>query len=147
MAGTPTGSNSVRGQKEIIYIAGSGGAGSLTPTNTMATDSSAFGAKVGPLSWLAASANANKRYVTSDAVRLLSPFNLTSPSFLPSTTSPIVYNGSTTGPAVTASFSDAKVSDQFFTSVNYIGAFAGTGASADNWMSGWTNFDPQNTDY
>ena len=147
VAGTPTGSNSVRGQKEIIYIAGSGGAGSLTPTNTMATDSSAFGAKVGPLSWLAASANANKRYVTSDAVRLLSPFNLTSPSFLPSTTSPIVYNGSTTGPAVTASFSDAKVSDQFFTSVNYIGAFAGTGASADNWMSGWTNFDPQNTDY
>jgi hypothetical protein len=37
------------------------------------------------------------------------------------------------------------VSDAFFTPVNYIGAFAGTGASTDNWMAGWTNFDPQNT--
>jgi hypothetical protein len=33
---------------------------------------------------------------------------------------------------VPANFSDAKVSDAFFTPVNYIGAFAGTGASTDN---------------
>ena len=147
VAGIPTGSNSKGGQKEIIYISGSGGAGSLTPTNTMATDSSAFGNLVGPLSWLYASANANKRYTTSDAVRLLNPFNLTSPSFLPSSTSPIVYSSTPGKPGVPASFTDAKVSDPFFTSVNYIGAFAGTGATADNWMAGWTNFDPQNTDY
>ena len=147
VAGTPTGSNSVRGQKDIIYISGSGGAGSLTPTNAMATDSSAFGAKVGPLTWLQATTNVDKRYATADAVRLINPFNLTSPSFLPSSTSPIVYNGTTTTPAVPASFSDTKVSDPFFTPVTYIGAFAGTGASADNWMAGWTNFDPQNTDY
>jgi hypothetical protein len=147
VAGIPTGSNSRGGQKEVIYISGSGGAGSLTPTNTMAGDSSAFGAKVGPLSWLFASATANKRYTTADAVRLLNPFNMTSPSFLPSSTSPIVYNGTTSTPAVPASFADSKVSDSFFTPVNYIGAFAGTGASADNWLAGWTNFDPQNTDY
>lgn len=147
IAGDPTGSNSKGGQKDIIYIGGSGGAGSLTATNMMSADSSYFGSAVGPISWLFASANANKKYGTSDAVRLLNPFNLTSPSFLPSTTSPIVYNGTTATPAVAASFTDDKVMDPFFTKVNYIGAFAGTGSSADNWMAGWTNFDPQNTDY
>ncbi|MFD1467304.1 hypothetical protein ACFQ48_03630 [Hymenobacter caeli] len=147
VAGSPTGSNSKGGQKDVIYIAGAGGAGSLTPTNTMSADSSAFGTAVGPLTWLFASANANRKYSTSDAVRLLNPFNLTSPSFLPSSTSPIVYNGTTSTPAVAASFADAKVSDAFFTKVAYVGAFAGTGATADNWTAGWTNFDPQNTNY
>jgi len=148
VAGSPTGSNSKGGQKDIIYIAGAGGAGSLTPTNVMSSDSSAFGAAVGPLSWLFAAANGNKKYATSEAVRLLNPFSLTSPSFLPTTTSPIVYTSSTnSAPAVPASFTDSKLSDSFFTKVNYIGAFAGTGASGDNWMANWTNFDPQNTDY
>lgn len=147
IAGSPTGSNSKGGQKDIIYISGAGGAGSLTPTNVMSSDSSAFGTAVGPLTWLFAPANVNKKYATSDAVRLLNPFNLTSPSFLPTSTSPIVYNGTTSIPAVAASFTDAKVSGSFFTKVNYIGAFAATGASSDNWMAGWTNFDPQNTDY
>lgn len=43
----------------------------------------------------------------------------------------------------TAGFADAKLSSGF-DKVNYIGAFAG---ESDNWMTGWTNFDPQNTDY
>lgn len=148
VAGTPTGSNSKGGQKEIIYIAGSGGAGSLTATSAMSADSSAFGAAGGPISWLFAGANANKKYGTSDAIRLLNPFNLTSPSFLPSSTSPIVYTATAPNPpAVSPTFTDDKVADAFFTKVNYIGAFAGTGTSADNWTAGWTNFDPQNTDY
>ena len=33
--------------------------------------------------------------------------------------------------------------DSWFTQVAYIGAFA----ADDNWMQGWTNFDPQNADY
>jgi len=33
-----------------------------------------------------------------------------------------------------------------FEVVTYVGAFA-SDAEADNWTSGWTNFDPQNTDY
>lgn len=33
--------------------------------------------------------------------------------------------------------------DTWFTRVAYIGAFA----AGDTWLSGWTNFDPQNTDY
>lgn len=41
-----------------------------------------------------------------------------------------------------ASFSG--ITNLFINQVNYIGAFGG---STDNWMSGWTNFDPQNTVY
>lgn len=44
-------------------------------------------------------------------------------------------------PLLTAAAFDALGS--WFTSVSYIGAFA----SGDNWMNGWTNFDPQNTNY
>ncbi|GGG31273.1 T9SS C-terminal target domain-containing protein [Hymenobacter glacieicola] len=140
VAGSLTGSNSIGGQRSLIYIGGTGGGGSLTTNNVMASDSSAWGSAVGPLTWL--KTNGNRRYATADNVQLLNPFNLTAPSFLPRSASPIV---ATTG--VAANFTDSKVSDSFFTKVSYVGAFAGTGASSDNWLTGWTNFDPQNTDY
>lgn len=41
-----------------------------------------------------------------------------------------------------ASFDDARLSG--FDKVTYVGAFANEN---DNWMAGWTNFDPQNTVY
>jgi hypothetical protein len=48
-----------------------------------------------------------------------------------------------------ADFTDAFLNDAFFTPVTYIGAFAN---ESDDWakpiqQGGWTNFDPQNTDY
>ncbi|MDR1631437.1 MAG: hypothetical protein LBR97_00870, partial [Dysgonamonadaceae bacterium] len=43
-----------------------------------------------------------------------------------------------------ADFTDAFVSDAFFSKINYVGAFSGEN---DNWASGWTNFDPQNATY
>lgn len=43
-----------------------------------------------------------------------------------------------------ADFTDTFLSDAFFTRVTYIGAFSG---ETDNWMNGWANFDPQNTNY
>ncbi|MDR0546883.1 MAG: hypothetical protein LBG77_04790, partial [Dysgonamonadaceae bacterium] len=43
-----------------------------------------------------------------------------------------------------ADFSDSFLNDAFFTKVTYVGAFSGEN---DNWATGWTNFDPQNTDY
>jgi len=43
-----------------------------------------------------------------------------------------------------ADFTDPLLGDTFFTRVNYAGAFA---SDTDNWLEGWTNFDPQNTDY
>lgn len=42
-----------------------------------------------------------------------------------------------------ADFSDAVLGNSFFQKVTYKGAFNGT----DDWMEGWANFDPNNTDY
>jgi hypothetical protein len=145
VAGALVGSNSTSGQRSIIYVGPSGGAGSLTPSSTMSSDTAAWSAAVGPLTWL--KGNANRRYATSDNVQLLNPFNLTAPGFTPRTGSPIVSVG-TAAPVVPASFTDSKLSDPFFTQVNYIGALADPNASgATNWLNSWTNFDPQNTDY
>jgi len=146
VAGALVGSNSTAGQRSILYVGPSGGAGSLTPNSNMSSDSAAWGAATGPLTWL--KSNANRRYVTSDNVQLLNPFSLTTPSFLPRTGSPIVVVPPATAPVVPASFTDSKLANSFFTSGNFIGALADPNASgATNWLSGWTNFDPQNTDY
>lgn len=50
-------------------------------------------------------------------------------------------------PTIVPDFTNSKASDAFFDKVNYIGAFAGTQTTSDNWMKGWTNFDPNNTFY
>jgi hypothetical protein len=145
VAGSLVGSNSINGQRSILYVGPNGGASSLTVNNVMSSDSAAWGTAVGPVSWL--KANTNRRFATSDNVQLLNPFSLSAPSFVPRTASPIVTVAPATAPVVPADFTDSKVSDAFFTKVNYIGAFSGSGTTADNWMAGWTNFDPQNTDY
>lgn len=147
LAGSLLGSNSASGQRSLIYVGPGGGAGSLTPNSTMSADTAAWGAASGPLTWLKSSANANRRYDISDKVQLLNPFNLTAPGFTPRAASPIVsVNGA--APVVPASFTDSKVTDAFFSKVDYIGALADPNATgATNWLSGWTNFDPQNTDY
>jgi hypothetical protein len=146
LAGALTGSNSVSTQRNILFISGAaGGSSNLTTNNVMSADSSAWGTAIGPLTWLRA--NGNRRYTTSDNVQLLNAFGLTAPSFIPRTASPIVTVSPATAPAAPASFTDDKLTDAFFTKINYIGAFSGSGASADNWLAGWTNFDPQNTDY
>ncbi|WP_125932520.1 hypothetical protein [Hymenobacter glacialis] len=146
VAGSLTGSNSTAGQRQIIYVGPTGGAGSLTANNVMSADSAAWGSAVGPLTWL--KANANRRYATADNVQLLNPFGLTAPSFLPRTGSPIVTVAPATAPAAPASFTDSKLTDSFFTPVNYIGAFGDpTAPGFTSWLASWTNFDPQNTDY
>lgn len=43
-------------------------------------------------------------------------------------------------------FTHSLLQNSFFDKVDYIGAFK-SDADADNWMKGWTNFDPQNTVY
>lgn len=62
-------------------------------------------------------------------------FNLTTPNFLPGAGSPLLVAAS----AATG----GKLADSFFTAAPYRGAFNGT----ENWTTGWTNFDPQNTNY
>ncbi|WP_276133400.1 T9SS type A sorting domain-containing protein [Polluticoccus soli] len=50
-------------------------------------------------------------------------------------------------PQIVPDFTTTKANDAFFDKVNYVGAFAGTQTTSDNWMKGWTNFDPNNTFY
>jgi hypothetical protein len=59
-------------------------------------------------------------------------FNLTAPNFLPNAGSPLL----------TGAVWDGKANDAFFVKETFKGAFGTT-----NWAQGWTNFDPQNTDY
>lgn len=59
-------------------------------------------------------------------------FSATAPNFLPQTGSTLL------GGAVTG----GKLAGTFFTQTTYRGAFG-----TDNWITGWTNFNTQNTDY
>ena len=45
-----------------------------------------------------------------------------------------------------ADFSHAFLNNPYFEKVDYVGAFK-SDREEDNWLRGWTNFDPQNTDY
>ncbi|QKZ15622.1 IPT/TIG domain-containing protein [Spirosoma sp. KUDC1026] len=78
----------------------------------------------------------SNQIVPSSAVASLllnsSTFNLTAPSFLLQASSPLL-TGAVTG---------GKVADSFFTQTAYRGAFG-----TENWLQGWTNFDPQNANY
>jgi hypothetical protein len=153
-------------RKDVVYV--KDGARSLTPTNTMAdtVTGTPFSPSAGPVSWMYLSGANNKGYTNSSDVRLQNPFNITNPNPVPTSTSPINFNSAhafnpnnpinydTTGgyvnynvPTVAPDFSGSKASDPFFTRTNYVGGFAGTGASTDNWMRQWTNFDPNNTNY
>lgn len=78
----------------------------------------------------------NNQIVASTNIATLllnaSSFNLTAPNFLPQTGSPLLQGAVWTG----------KGADAFFTKETFRGAFGTT-----NWTQGWTNWDPQNTDY
>jgi len=63
----------------------------------------------------------------------LSSVNNSLPAFIPQAGSPLID---------AASFSDALLSS-WFDKVNYVGAFS----TNDNWLNGWTEFDPQNANY
>ncbi|MBC7570886.1 MAG: IPT/TIG domain-containing protein [Spirosoma sp.] len=74
--------------------------------------------------------------IASSAVATLllnsASFNLTAPNFLPQAGSPLLTGAVKTG----------KMADAFFDKVDFRGAFGTV-----NWTTGWTNFDPQNTNY
>lgn len=60
-------------------------------------------------------------------------WNLTSPSVLPQSNSPLLSD---------ANFTYPQLQNSFFEVVNYKGAFG-----TNNWTNGWANWDPQNTSY
>lgn len=78
----------------------------------------------------------SNQVIASSAVASLllnsATFNLASPAFLLQSSSPLL-TGAVTG---------GKIADSFFTQTAYRGAFG-----TENWLQGWTNFDPQNANY
>lgn len=171
LAGIPNqvtgGSFGVTYDKTIVYSTNN--IRSLTPTTSQGdtTTGAPFGAAAGPYSlWNASKAvryNSNTptsalpSFATSQiGIKLLNPFNLDNPSFIPQSSSPLVYNKSANKtlaedsnitPDMPADFTDANLTDPFFKKVKYPGAFGYTGSADDNWTTGWANFDPNNTDY
>jgi len=83
--------------------------------------------------WYLDATRHNEIKTTNNLLQLTAPFSLTAPNFMPAAGSPLL-----TG----ALFTNTRLTDSFFTSVAYRGAFGST-----NWTTGWCNFDPQNTDY
>jgi hypothetical protein len=83
--------------------------------------------------WFAA--NDNVAFDNISDLQIASPVNLTSPNPIPSAGS-VLLSG--------ADFTDVLLSQpqHDITTVNYRGAFG-----SENWLAGWTNFDPQNTVY
>jgi hypothetical protein len=80
----------------------------------------------------------NRTFTTLAELKLGSnPLNLNASGFFPQSDSPL---------ATGAEWTNAKVSS-WFQQVNYVGAFSPSETASSNWMTGWTNFDPQNTKY
>ena len=73
----------------------------------------------------------NKAYDDATALALVDASNAGSP-FMPAASSPLLS---------LASFDGENIA--WFDKVAYVGAFN----DKDNWLKGWTNFDPQNTKY
>ena len=69
-----------------------------------------------------------------------SSLSLQPSTYAPSLTTPVV--PAVGSPLIGAAGWDGITAD-YFNRVNYIGAFA----AGDNWLNGWTEFDPQNAAY
>ena len=129
----------------------------------------------GPWNWLKNTSYYNWLYASAtNGARLQAPFDLTSPRFNPTSTSPICSNNGKNylgianasikpfntlmpinldtsanyinynAPEAIPDFTSTKASNSFFDKVNYVGAFPYNTA---DWTIGWSNFDPNNTFY
>lgn len=77
-------------------------------------------------------AQTGNQVMTENQLALSDPANV-GQNYCPAANSPLLSGASFNG-----------ITSLFLNKVSYIGAFGG---NTDNWMSGWTNFDPQNTVY
>lgn len=82
--------------------------------------------------WYAAGLNTT--LATNDDAMLNDAFNYNNPNIAPKVGSPLLLDASFT--------TSAKISDPFFTPVTFRGAMG-----ADDWTSGWANFNPQVINY
>jgi len=82
------------------------------------------------LAWFNTPSFGNTRLINSADVMLANPFNLTNPDFRPLSGSPALSG---------ADFTNPRLTDAFFTSTTFRGAFG----SGERWDLGWTNYNPQ----
>lgn len=75
----------------------------------------------------------NRNVANADAWNLTSVDGM-NVNFMPAAGSPLMN---------AASFTDSYLNNSWFDKVNFIGAIS----PANNWLEGWTNFDPQHADY
>jgi hypothetical protein len=120
--------------RDVLYIPGAGGAGSLTQTNTLGPDSSAFGLAVGPVTYLRQ--NGNLRLRTTAEFLLTDPFAFPAPNVLP-----LAASAALTG----TTFTHPKLASAFF---NKTVPFQGAVGPGSNFTTeAWVNFTPQTTIY
>lgn len=86
-----------------------------------------------PLAWFDTPAFGNTRLATAAEVQLGNPFNLTNPDFMPRPGSPALAG---------SDFSNARLTDAFFTATTFRGAFGDT-----RWDANWANYNPQFSSY
>lgn len=175
IAGTAAYSSGLTNRNVVFVRNGAGSltnTSAMSDTTSSGTDWSSLTGFAGPCEWLTRSMN--RVYTNATDIRFVgSPFNLIAPNFIPNSSSDICYGTrrfpswsaadtfkpslplsyDTTAPstynvpAFAPDFATTKASNSFFTQTNYVGAFSGQGLSSDNWMRGWTNFDPRNEAY
>jgi len=83
-------------------------------------------------SWYLGASNHNDTLINNSSLKVTDPWGAT-PNFLPQSGSTLLG---------TADFTNSSLQDSFFENVTYRGAFGTT-----DWLSGWVNYDPQNTTY
>ncbi len=111
-------------QIKNVIIAG------IKSANTVTTNVSGFDAR----SWFLS--NQNLIFPTAGDLKFVDPFNLSNPNPVPRSDSPVLNR---------SDFSNHRLQDPFFVPVNWIGAFGPN--ESERWDLGWTNYNPQNTDY
>lgn len=106
--------------------------GAAKPLDYAVSTSSPTGSVAADITnWFNTGAFNNSILNVNDDVKLAAAFNYTSPDFTPQTGSPLLSG---------ADFSNAKLSNSFFTKVSYRGAVGASGDDA-NWWKGWTVLD------
>ncbi len=108
-------------QIKNVIIAG------IKSANTVTTNVSGFDAR----SWFLSNQN-NLIFPTAGDLKFVDPFNLSNPNPVPRSDSPVLNRSH-------------RLQDPFFVPVNWIGAFGPN--ESERWDLGWTNYNPQNTDY
>ena len=107
-------------------------ANTIVSGSTVALKKSTTNVTFDVAAWFNGAGKSDSVISENTGIMLTDPFAAV-PNCLPLTGSPVLNR---------ASFTNTRLTDAFFNSTSYIGAFG-----SDNWTATWTNFDPQNANY